>query len=299
MTPMTTRLRELLARERPLVMPFAYDTFSALLIAEAGFSACALSGSGLSASLLGLPDVGMLTRDEVVGAARRITAVSPIPLVVDADTGFGGVTAAVRTLQDLEAAGAAGMIIEDQQAPKRCGHLAGISLIPQDAMVAKLRVLAQARRDPDFLLIGRTDAIGAGPGGGGLDPGFEDAVRRASAYLAAGADVVFVSALRSAEQMQAVLARVPGPVLVVLTEGGKSPFVSNAQLGAWGAGIVGYAGTALSGAAWGALSALRELRQEGGSRHGHPQHLPMPERNRILRLEDWAALDDAGQGGTS
>ena len=175
-------LRRLLVAPGPLVVPFAYDAFSARLIERAGFSAVGVSGSAVAASLLGVPDVGLMSREEVVGQARRIAATISLPVIADADTGYGGPLQAARTVQDLEAAGVAGLFMEDQRDPKRCGHLAGTEVIPTDEMVGKLTAALESRADPNFVIIARTDAIES--------EGLEGAALRARTYLDAGADAV-------------------------------------------------------------------------------------------------------------
>src|SRR6185312_3795220 len=180
------RLRELLASPAPLLAPGAYDALSARLIEQAGFDVVYMTGFGTTASLIGRPDVGLLSGSEMVDNARRICAAVDVPVIADADTGYGNAVNVVRTVQLYEQAGVAGIHLEDQVMPKKCGHMTGKVVIPPDEMVGKIRAAVAARRDPDFLLIARTDAAAVE----GLSAGID----RARAYAAAGADVLFVEA---------------------------------------------------------------------------------------------------------
>ncbi len=282
MSRASAKLRSLLERPEPLSIPFAYDAFSALLIEEAGFEACGISGSGVAASLLGMPDVGLLTQTELVATARRVVEVLDVPVLVDADTGYGGPAGAVRTLHELETAGAAGMIIEDQQMPKRCGHLSGISLISIDEMTNKIKTVIGERRD-DLVIVARTDAIGA--------EDLDSAIKRANAYLKAGADLAFVSAPESEAQLLRLPMEISGPLLVVVSEGGRTPFLSRDQLAEFGYRMIGYSGTAIGAAADATRRALKTLKSDGTTASLHDAIMPLPERNRILRLDRYEALD--------
>src|SRR4051812_18157469 len=190
------RLRELLAASAPLVAPGAYDALSARLVAQAGFDAVYMTGFGTTASLIGRPDVGLLSGTEMVDNARRIVSAVAVPVIADADTGYGNALNVVRTVQLYEQAGVAGLQLEDQVAPKKCGHMSGKAVIETAGMVGKLRAAAAARRDPDLVVIARTDAVAVS--------GVADAVARAQAYVEAGADVLFVEAPTSAEDIATV-----------------------------------------------------------------------------------------------
>jgi 2-methylisocitrate lyase-like PEP mutase family enzyme len=280
------RLRGLLAQRGPLVVPFAYDALSARLIEDAGFQAVGISGSAVAASAFALPDVGLLSREDVVAQARRIAAAVPgTPVIADADTGYGGPLQAARTVQELEAAGVAGLFMEDQQDPKRCGHLAGTQVIPVEEMLGKLKAALQARRDPYFLVIARTDAIAS--------EGFGAAVTRARAYLDAGADMAFVAAIQSEEQLRALPTLVTnGPLMVVLTEGGRTPLLSVEALGSMGYKLVGYSGLAIGAAAHAVQRILHALKAQGANAALVPDVMPLDARNRLLRLEDYQRLED-------
>ena len=235
----STRLRGLLKQGRTLVKPGAYNALSAMIIEKAGFSCCGLSGYAVSASLLGKPDMGLVTLNEIVMMARYITRAVSIPLIADADTGFGNAINAMRTIEDFIGAGAAAVHIEDQVAPKRCGHVAGKQIIPTEEMVGKLRACDRVRRelDPDFVLIARCDARGVS--GGSVD----ELIRRANAYLDAGADMIFPEALTSDAELERCAREIRGPLHFNRT--GVSPRLPVSRLDALGIAMVSNATGAL------------------------------------------------------
>ncbi len=213
----STRLRELIARGPTLYVPGCYNAMSAKVLEQAGFDAIYMTGYGTSLSLTGLPDVGLATMTEMVANARYIASAVRIPLVADADTGFGNAINVIRTIREYVGAGVAGLHMEDQVSPKRCGHVAGRLVIPLEEAVGKIRAAADTRNevDPDFVLIARTDARGAH--GGSLD----DAIARVNAYLAAGADLGFIEGPTSVEEVKRICREVKGPVFYNMT--GVSP----------------------------------------------------------------------------
>jgi 2-methylisocitrate lyase-like PEP mutase family enzyme len=225
-------LRKLLARKRTLVKPGAYNALSAMIIEKAGFPCCGVTGYGVSAALLGKPDVGLLTLDEIVTVTRYITRAVTIPVIADADTGFGNAINVMRTVEEFIAAGAAAIHIEDQVAPKRCGHIAGKQVVPLEEMAGKIRAADQVRRelDPDFVLIARCDARGVT--GGSVD----DLIRRANAYLEAGADMIFPEALTSEAELERAAREIRGPLHFNRT--GVSPRLSLPRLNELGIAIV-------------------------------------------------------------
>jgi 2,3-dimethylmalate lyase len=225
------RLRELLASGETILAPGAFDALSARLVEEAGFAAVYMTGFGTSAALLGRPDVGLLTMTEMADNAARIAGCVDIPLIADADTGYGNPINVIRTVGAYEAAGAAGIHIEDQVAPKKCGHMEGKLVIPAQEMAQKVRAAVAARTDPDFVIIARTDARAV--------EGLDGAIDRARQYRDAGADVLFVEAVTSEDEAAAVTRALPGvPLLFNWAEGGKTPPVSLERLRELGYRIV-------------------------------------------------------------
>ena len=225
------RLRALLESAETIVAPGAFEPLAARLVEEAGFPAVYMTGFGTSAALLGRPDVGLLTMTEMAGNAGRIAGCVDIPVIADADTGYGNALNVIRTVGTYEAAGVAGIHIEDQVAPKKCGHMEGKLVIPAEEMAAKVRAAVEARSQPEFVIIARTDARAV--------EGLDRALDRARSYRDAGADVLFIEALVSeAEVEQAALAFPDVPLLFNWAEGGKTPPVSLARLSELGYRIV-------------------------------------------------------------
>ena len=253
--PVTTRLRELLAQPDLLVAPGAYDALSARLIAQAGFPAVYMTGFGTAASVLGQPDVGLLTMSEMVSRAAALAAVvGKRPLIADADTGYGNPINVRRTVHEYERAGVAAIHIEDQVWPKKCGHMEGKQVIPLDEMVQKIRAAVDARQDPDFVVIARTDANAV--------YGLEDALRRGQAYREAGADVIFIEAPRSLEELRAIARTFPDvPLLYNWAESGKTPLLSLEEIHALGFKLVIFPASLLFAATHTLLSLLEVLKQ--------------------------------------
>jgi 2-methylisocitrate lyase-like PEP mutase family enzyme len=220
-TSASAKFREMLRTNRLLALPGVYDGISARLSEQRGFKAIYMTGAGASMSY-GFPDFGLLTMTEMAARAGTIAQSVSIPLIADADTGYGNELNVTRTVRDYERGGVAGLHIEDQVSPKRCGHLDGKEIIPQDEYVSKIRAAVAARRDPNFFIIARTDARAVA--------GFDQAITRANAALAAGADMAFVEATESLEEMAAVPKRVNGPCLLNLVRGGKTPDVDLKQV---------------------------------------------------------------------
>jgi methylisocitrate lyase len=216
-----SRLHELI-RKGCVAMPGVPNASFARQVERAGFSAVYLSGAGMANATAGVPDIGLLTLTEVAQLAGYVAKAVKIPVIVDADTGFGGAESVARTIFELERAGLAGCHIEDQEFPKRCGHLAGKTLIPAKEMAARIEAAVRARRDQDFLIMARTDARAV--------EGFEDAVKRARIYVDAGADAIFPEALQSADEFKAFVRKVKVPLLANMTEFGKSPLLSFKEL---------------------------------------------------------------------
>lgn len=287
---MTTQLRELLAEGQTLVKPGAFNALSAKIIEQAGFKVVGVSGYGVSASLLGKPDAGLTTMTEVVMISKYIADAVNIPVVADADTGYGNAINTMRTTEEFIKAGVAAIHIEDQVSPKRCGHVSGKQIIPLEEAVGKFRAAAKVRDelDPDFVIIARTDARGVSGGS------VEEVIRRANAYLEAGADMIFPEGLTSEEELERVCREVHGPIHYNRT--GVSPMVPLPRLQELGVAIVSNAGGALRAstkAIWDYMHAFFErdvdlLKQFAAETENHPvgnmhEFIGFPE---IRRLEE-------------
>src|ERR1700726_2640409 len=219
------RLRELIAKGA-VMMPGVPNASMARQVERAGFDAVYISGAGMANATAGVPDIGLLGLTEVVRLAGYVARAGKIPAMVDADTGFGGAENGARTISELESAGLAGCHIEDQEFPKRCGHLAGKSIVDLEEMVGKINAAVAARRDPDFLIVARTDARAT--------EGFDRAVERAGEYLAAGADAIFPEALQTPEEFRDFAKEIDLPLMANMTEFGKSPLLTFRQLADFG-----------------------------------------------------------------
>ena len=275
-------------KEGTIAVPGAFNALTALMAERTGFRAVYLSGGALSAGS-GVPDIGLLTVTEFADEARRITSATTLPLLCDADTGFGEALNVERTVRLLEGVGAAGLHLEDQEFPKRCGHLSGKSLIDANRMSAKIRAAFAAKLDPDFVIIARTDARGV--------TGFDEAVRRAHQYLEAGADVIFPEALESAEEFAEFARQVPCPLLANMTEFGKGPLLDVPTLAAMGYKIVLYPLTAFRAAMKAAEETLRDLLVDGHQRAAVPRMLTRTELYDHLGYTDYEARDQTYFGG--
>jgi methylisocitrate lyase len=254
MTSPAARLRELI-RDGCVAMPGVFNAAMGRLVERAGFDALYISGAGLCNATAGMPDVGLLTLTEVAQLAGYVARAVKIPAIVDADTGFGGAENAARTIEELERAGLAGCHIEDQEFPKRCGHLAGKTLVEIEDMNEKIAAAAAAKQNKDFLLIARTDARGV--------ENFAKAVERAQSYLGAGADAIFPEALQNEEEFREFAREVKAPLLANITEFGKSPLLSLGQLAEYGYRMVIYPQTAFRVSMFAAGQMLRDLKASG------------------------------------
>ena len=221
----TAALRQLIARGA-VMLPGVPNAAMGRQVEDAGFDAVYISGAGMANATAGVPDIGLLSMNEVVRLARYIAGAVKIPAIVDADTGFGGAENVARTIRELESAGLAGCHIEDQEFPKRCGHLAGKEIVPVEEMVGKIKAAVAARNDPDFMIIARTDARAV--------EDFNRVVERAGEYLAAGADAIFPEALQSADEFGDFAKKIDLPLLANMTEFGKSPLLTFEQLADFG-----------------------------------------------------------------
>jgi methylisocitrate lyase len=274
----------------PIMIPGAFNALVAKQAERLGFAAVYFSGGALSAGWAGLPDVGLLTQTEFAAQAAVVARATNLPVLCDADTGFGEALNVERTVRLYEEAGLAGLHLEDQVMPKRCGHLSGKSLVDSASMAAKIRAAVAARRDPDFVVIARTDAAGVS--------GFDDAVRRAREYLAAGADMIFPEALESAEQFARFSRAVKAPLLANMTEFGRSPLLQFDELAAMGYRAAIYPLSAFRAAMKAATQLLMSLRREGTQRGLLEQMQTRSELYDLLGYHDWETRD-AGYFGTT
>ncbi|NED34556.1 methylisocitrate lyase [Streptomyces sp. SID8499] len=277
-------LRERLAEDRLLPMPGALNPLSARLIQDTGFEAAYLSGAVLAADL-GLPDIGLTTATEIAARAQQTTRATDLPVLVDADTGFGEPMNAARTVQLMEDAGLAGLHLEDQVNPKRCGHLDGKSVVPAEEMVRRLRAAVDARRDPDFLLMARTDARSV--------EGLPAAIDRAKAYVDAGADAIFPEALADEAEFEAFRKAVDVPLLANMTEFGKSRLLDARTLQNLGYDIALYPVTLLRLAMGAVEDGLRTLAAEGTQESLLPRMQTRSRLYELLGYQDYSAFDSA------
>lgn len=274
------RLRARLEEGRTLTVPGVFNGLSALLAKEAGAEALYLSGAAFSASM-GMPDIGLVTLDELARAARQIVRVTRVPLIVDADTGFGSALMVMRTVRELEGARCAAIQIEDQVDPKRCGHLEGKQVLELEAFCEKVAAAARARQH--LVVIARTDARAT--------HGFDEAVRRGLAYREAGADVIFPEALESEEEFAAYARAVPGPLLANMTEFGKSPMLGTARLATLGYRLVIFPVSAARVAALQVRTFYRDLLREGTQAAWLDRMLTRAELYELIDYDGYAELD--------
>lgn len=250
-----TKMKQMLHADKIAVVPSAYDGLSARVIQAAGFEAIHMTGSGSSASLLGMADLGFATISEMSTHAKNMVLAVDVPVIADADTGYGNAMNVWRTIRELEHAGIVGVHIEDQVTPKRCGHLDGKTLINDEEMVGKIEAACHARVDPDFLVIARTDARN--------QLGMDEAIRRAEVYSAAGADCIFVESPQSLDELKEVRRRLDVPLLANMVEGGKTPWLTYQELEDLGYDIVIYPLSGWMGAAVMMRELMKELKETG------------------------------------
>ena len=284
------KLRALLDRPGPILAPGVYDCISAKVVERAGFDAAFVSGAAVTASVLGYPDVGLQTMPEILGQVRNMARTVGIPLLVDIDTGYGNALNMMRAVREFEAAGAAGIFFEDQTFPKRCGHFEGKKLISTDEMAVKVRAACQARRSEGFVIVARTDARAL--------EGLAGAIARAQAYVQAGADLIYVEALLSEEEMRQAAGAIDAPLQANMSEGsGKTPVVHYELLHAIGFKIISYSGLLQRTAIRNMQNALEVLRKEGSAESLYPQHLcTLIDRSELLGLQRFYALEEALYG---
>jgi 2-methylisocitrate lyase-like PEP mutase family enzyme len=275
--------RNMLSPGAALLLPGVSNALAARVVADQGFAAAYVTGAGIANTFFGVPDIGLVTVTELAEHVAAIREAFPGPLVVDADTGFGNALNMVRTVTLLERAGADALQIEDQVFPKRCGHFAGKEVIPAAEMVEKIKAAVDTRRDRDLLIIARTDAI--------APEGFEAALARAAAYREAGADVTFVEAPTSMEQIADIPRRLPWPQLLNIVIGGRTPELPNEKVKELGYAGVIYANVALQAAVLGMQVALGELHRKGSMGDATKLVADFSERQRLVQKDEFDALE--------
>ena len=280
----TTLLRKLLKEEEILLAPGCFNALSARLVEQAGFKAVYISGAALAGNFLGYPDIGLTTMSEVLENVRNIVRVTSLPVICDADTGFGNAINMMRTVREFESTGLAGIQIEDQVMPKKCGHTEGKLLISKAEMVQKVKAAVDARQDPDFVLVVRTDAIAVN--------GLGDALDRAKVYQEAGADVIFVEAPRTVEEMRRICATIRAPLLANMVEGGgKTPVLPLEELKKIGYKLVIYPVSAHMAAIKAMQEVLAVLKQEGTTARFASRMVPFQEMFEVVGRSNFTALE--------
>jgi 2-methylisocitrate lyase-like PEP mutase family enzyme len=276
-------IQSALAGRGQLIMPGVYDALSAKIAARAGFEVIFITGYSLSATLLGEPDFGLLTQTEVVTAAQRICAVVETPVIVDADTGYGNAVNVMRTVQDLIRAGAAGMFLEDQVWPKRCGHMKGKQVISLDEQLKKLKAAIEAKSNTDFFIVARTDSRQA--------LGLSEAIARGKAFREAGADAVFIEAPETKDEMREIAKQVPGPLVANMLERGVTPLMGPKELHDLGFDLVVWPLAPLYSVAKALTDVYTTLRHDGSTMNILDRLMPFDEFNQIVGLSEKYAID--------
>jgi 2-methylisocitrate lyase-like PEP mutase family enzyme len=276
-------LRAAVAERRALLVPGAADALAARIIEDLGFEAVYLTGAGLANAAFGVPDLGLVTLTEVVNAAAAITDVCALPLIVDADTGFGNPLNLIRAVRLLERAGANALQIEDQVFPKRCGHFDGKAVIPPGDMVMKIKAAVDSRLSPDLLIIARTDARAV--------EGLAGAIERAQAYVEAGADITFVEGPASVEEMRRIPTSIPAPQVANMVVGGRTPLLPAGTLREMGFSLVLYANAALQASVHAMRDVLGALREDGSVARVSNRLASFELRQQIVKKAAWDRLD--------
>jgi 2-methylisocitrate lyase-like PEP mutase family enzyme len=261
-----------------------YDALGAKLVEQAGFPLTFISGYSVAATHLGLPDFGYLTQTEMVGAAKRVCGAVKIPVIIDADTGYGNALNVIRTVNELIEVGAAGMFLEDQVWPKRCGHMKGKRVIPAEEHVQKIRAAVDARRDRDFFIVARTDARQVN--------GLEDAIRRCRLYKEAGADALFIEAPRTREELETIAKQLPSPLVANMLEGGVTPLLTKEELEKIGLQLIVCPLTALYASAKAMKDMFQLIKTAGTTRTALDRLLPFQQFHDVIGLEAYYKLDE-------
>jgi len=279
----TTLFRKLMLDQEIFVIPGCHDALSAKIVELVGFKAVTMGGYAASAASLAKPDVSLLTLTEYVNIARNIVQAVDLPLFVDGDTGHGNVTNVGRTVRVFENAGVAALFIEDQVFPKRCGHMEGKQIIPTAEMVAKVKAAVDARVDEDLVIMARTDAIAV--------YGIDDAIERANLYREAGADLIFVEAPRSVEEMRRINTNVDAPTLAIQLEGGKTPLLTTKDLQEIGFSVVVYPNATVYATAWALKGLWETLKKEGTTRSFTDRMIGFDDFNTLVGLDKIRELE--------
>ena len=275
----TTKLKQIMARRAAVIVPGAANAMFARVIEDVGFEAVYVTGAGIANMRLGVPDIGLTTLSEVVDTVANVADSVSVPVIVDADTGFGNPVNMVRTVRMLERAGAAGIQIEDQVFPKKCGHFAGKEVIPYEDMVQKIHAAVDARKDGDLQIIARTDARAV--------EGLDRAIERAKAYVDAGADITFVEAPLTLDELARIAREVSVPQVANIVFGGKTPDPGQAKLAEFGFSAVLYANAALQAALKASYDVLRTLSRDGSLAAVTDRLASFEERQRVVAKDVW------------
>jgi 2,3-dimethylmalate lyase len=276
-------LREILSKREAVLLPGASNAITARIIEDLGFKAIYVTGAGVTNTFLGVPDIGLISMTELANHVSAMRDVVALPLIVDADTGFGNPLNVTRTIRALERSGANAIQLEDQEFPKRCGHFSGKSVIASTDMVQKIRAAADARIDPDLVIVARTDAIAT--------HGFEDAMERAAAYIEAGADMTFVEAPRTKEQIVAIPMRLKTPQFINIVAGGLTPMIALDELKSMGYSMILYANAALQASVVGMQKVLKHLKAHGSLEAVSAELVSFEERQRLVGKPHYDALE--------
>jgi methylisocitrate lyase len=275
--------RQISLRDSIIVMPGVFDALSAKIAQHVSFDAMFQTGYGSSASLLGMPDFGFLNAGETVDNAYRIIHAVDVPVIVDADTGYGNPLSVWRLVRDLESMGAAGIFLEDQVWPKRCGHMQGKNIIPTNDYILKLEAALDARRSKDFIIVARTDARAS--------RGLDEAINRGKTYFKAGADVIFIEAPTSIKELSRIANEIDAPLVANMIEEGVTPTLSTRQLFHMGYNVALFPLSALYAATYGILKVFSELKATGTTEHGREMMVTFNEFNKLVDLQRYMELE--------
>ncbi|MBU2055453.1 MAG: isocitrate lyase/phosphoenolpyruvate mutase family protein [Proteobacteria bacterium] len=283
----TIKLREMLNQPGIIRAPGAFDAWSAKLVQMSGFPAVYMTGYGASASVLGAPDIGLMSMTEMATHAKNMVSAVQIPLIADGDTGYGGVLNVIRTVREYERGGVAAIQIEDQVLPKRCGHMEGKELVSKKEMVSKVKAAVYAKRSEDFIIIARTDARAVN--------GFDDAMERALAYREAEADIIFFEAPQSVEEMKKVATSIKAPLLANMVEAGKTPFLTSAELEKLGYKLVIYPSSTLYAATKSMMNVLQCLKETDSTQEYLDKMVGFKDFYNLVGVEETRSLEKSFQ----